>query len=139
MQLWSALFTLVLVLDPLGNLPVCVSLMKSVPEGRRRRVLAREALVALVADIATSRGASALSKIHRRLARALVKQPRLLLCDEPTGNLDSASGARVLELIREQHALGTTVLLITHDARVAEQARHQLYLADGVLGAAQPA
>ncbi|MEZ4375600.1 MAG: MarC family protein [Polyangiaceae bacterium] len=49
MQLWSALFTLVLVLDPLGNLPVCVSLMKSVPEARRRRVLAREALVALVA------------------------------------------------------------------------------------------
>jgi len=70
------------------------------------------------------------------LARALVKRPRLLLCDEPTGNLDSGSGARVLDLIREQHAAGTTVLLITHDPRVAEQARHELFLSDGVLAPA---
>jgi putative ABC transport system ATP-binding protein len=67
------------------------------------------------------------------LARALVKRPRLLLCDEPTGNLDSESGARVLGLIREQHAAGTTVVLITHDPRVAAEARQELRLRDGLL------
>lgn len=49
MPLWSAMFTLFLVLDPLGNMPVCISLMQTVPEARRRRVIAREALVALLA------------------------------------------------------------------------------------------
>lgn len=70
------------------------------------------------------------------LARALVKRPRLLLCDEPTGNLDSGSGARVLELIREQHEAGTTIVLITHDPRVAQEAGRRLELRDGVLTAA---
>ncbi len=65
-------------------------------------------------------------------ARALVKRPRLLLCDEPTGNLDSEAGERVLALIRDAHASGTTVLLITHDARVAAEARRGLVLRDGV-------
>lgn len=67
------------------------------------------------------------------LARALVKRPRLLLADEPTGNLDTASGARVLDLISEESERGTTVVLITHDPDVAQRARVRLAMRDGVL------
>ena len=67
------------------------------------------------------------------LARALVKEPTLLLADEPTGNLDSASGATVLELVDAINERGTTVLLITHEADVAARARRQLTIHDGVV------
>ncbi len=71
------------------------------------------------------------------LARALVKHPKLLLADEPTGNLDSKAGGRVLELIDEENARGTTVVLITHDENVARHARRWLTIFDGVV-AEQP-
>ena len=68
------------------------------------------------------------------LARALVNEPALLLADEPTGNLDSASGARVLELmakLQEKH--GTAMLLVTHDRDVAQTCERQLTIKDGSL------
>ena len=71
------------------------------------------------------------------LARALVKRPRLLLADEPTGNLDTASGARVLELIAAENERATTVVLITHDPEVAGRARLRMAMRDGVLTAAE--
>ena len=67
------------------------------------------------------------------LARALVKQPRLLLADEPTGNLDSASGMRVLDLVDEANASGTTVVLITHEHEVATRASRRLHIRDGLV------
>jgi putative ABC transport system ATP-binding protein len=67
------------------------------------------------------------------LARALVNQPALLLADEPTGNLDSASAAEVLVLIREMHAAGQTTVLVTHDARVAASADRVLTMRDGLV------
>ncbi len=71
------------------------------------------------------------------LARALVKGPRLLLADEPTGNLDTTSGARVLDLIDQENERGTTVLLITHDPDVAQRARTRLVLRDGRMSRAE--
>jgi putative ABC transport system ATP-binding protein len=67
------------------------------------------------------------------LARALVKRPRLLLADEPTGNLDSASGVKVLEILERENAAGVTVVLITHDPGVAARARRRLWIRDGVV------
>jgi putative ABC transport system ATP-binding protein len=67
------------------------------------------------------------------LARALVKRPRMLLADEPTGNLDSTAGAHVLGLIEEENRRGTTVILITHDAEVAARASTLLGMRDGTL------
>jgi putative ABC transport system ATP-binding protein len=67
------------------------------------------------------------------IARALVTQPRLLLADEPTGNLDSASGARVLQLLRDTHAAGTTVVMVTHDLRHVTDADRVVHLRDGRL------
>lgn len=67
------------------------------------------------------------------IARALIGNPRLILADEPTGALDSRSGAAVLQLLQEVHAAGTTVVLITHDPAIAAQCPRRLRIEDGVL------
>jgi putative ABC transport system ATP-binding protein len=73
------------------------------------------------------------------IARALVTEPALILADEPTGNLDSHSGAEVLQLFRDLHAIGRTIVLITHDADVADAADRAVHLRDGQLQEAVPA
>jgi putative ABC transport system ATP-binding protein len=73
------------------------------------------------------------------IARALVTEPALLLADEPTGNLDSHSGAEVLELFKDLHSLGRTIVLITHDLDVAQAADRAVHLRDGRLQDAVPA
>lgn len=65
------------------------------------------------------------------IARAVVGEPALLLADEPTGNLDTASGAGVMELLRELHGGGTTVVVITHDREIAEALPRQVRMRDG--------
>ncbi|BCJ47113.1 peptide ABC transporter ATP-binding protein [Actinoplanes ianthinogenes] len=67
------------------------------------------------------------------IARALVNRPSLLLCDEPTGNLDSASAAAVLALIEELNDGGLTVLMVTHDQQVAGRAHRSVLIKDGIL------
>ena len=65
------------------------------------------------------------------LARATVLDPKLLLADEPTGNLDTASGRQVLELLEQMNAAGLTLIVVTHDPAVARRARRVLVLQDG--------
>jgi putative ABC transport system ATP-binding protein len=65
------------------------------------------------------------------IARALVGRPAIVLADEPTGNLDSTTGASIMELIRELNAEGATILMITHDAGLAEQLPRQIRMLDG--------
>ena len=69
------------------------------------------------------------------IARALVTDPSLLLADEPTGNLDSASTGAILDLIESLHDEGVTVAIITHDAEVAERAPRTISVADGRIAA----
>jgi len=69
------------------------------------------------------------------VARALVGEPAILLVDEPTGNLDSTSGAEVLETFRDVHGLGNTIILVTHDRHVADEADRLIQIADGVVAA----
>jgi putative ABC transport system ATP-binding protein len=65
------------------------------------------------------------------IARAVAGDPALLLADEPTGNLDSASGAGVMQLLRELNGAGTTILVITHDREVADSLPRQVPMRDG--------
>jgi putative ABC transport system ATP-binding protein len=67
------------------------------------------------------------------IARALSSEPRLLLADEPTGNLDSGTGAQILELIRDLHRSGRTVVMITHDDEVAAAAPRRVRIRDGTM------
>lgn len=65
------------------------------------------------------------------IARALVNEPDLLLADEPTGNLDSSTAREVMELLRQLHGEGQTIVMVTHDPRVAAQADRVLRMRDG--------
>jgi len=65
------------------------------------------------------------------IARALVTKPSILLADEPTGNLDSQTGAEILQLFHQLHESGNTIVLITHDNDVAKQAQRQIQILDG--------
>ena len=67
------------------------------------------------------------------IARAIVGKPRLLLADEPTGALDSASGAQVMELFQQLHADGSTIIMITHDRGIAHHADTIMTIKDGIL------
>jgi putative ABC transport system ATP-binding protein len=67
------------------------------------------------------------------IARAMVNEPSLLLCDEPTGNLDSATAATVLELLDDVHAAGYTIMVITHDPNVAARGQRVITIRDGSL------
>ena len=67
------------------------------------------------------------------IARAIVGKPQRLLADEPTGALDSASGAQVMELFRQLHESGSTIIMITHDQGIAQHAHTIMNIRDGVL------
>jgi putative ABC transport system ATP-binding protein len=67
------------------------------------------------------------------IARALVNQPRLILADEPTGNLDSASGGEIIDLFEELSKLGHTIIVITHDKEIARRTQRIIKLRDGLI------
>ncbi len=65
------------------------------------------------------------------VARAVIAKPRLILADEPTGNLDSANGGEVMKLLTQLHREGTTIVMVTHSQKCAEQADRSIHLFDG--------
>ncbi len=116
------------------NVEQPLSYSKMRPADRKERVQAALAQVGLT-DRARQRP-SQLSGGHQQLvsiARAIVGNPTVLLADEPTGNLDSASGEVVMNLLKQLHANGTTVCLVTHDARFLHLADRHIKMLDGKL------
>ena len=67
------------------------------------------------------------------IARALITNPSIILADEPTGNLDSQSGVELLDIFKNLHEQGRTIVVVTHDRSVAEQAQRILLLKDGMI------
>ena len=72
------------------------------------------------------------------IARALAGEPRILLADEPTGNLDTAMAHQVLDLLEQIHADGTTIVMVTHDPDLANRAERNIHLIDGRVAADEP-
>ena len=111
-------------------------------EPRERRERAREALERVGLARRARHRPSELSGGERQrvaIARAVVMRPKVLLADEPTGNLDRASGEQVLSLLDELHARGLTLIVVTHDPSVARRAQRVLILEDGRIVRRMPA
>lgn len=72
------------------------------------------------------------------IARALAGDPRILLADEPTGNLDSIMARQVMDLLHEINKQGTTIIMVTHDPELAQRAHRNIHILDGVVSEIQP-
>ena len=103
---------------------------------RERHQLAQQALIKVGLEKRMHHKPSELSGGQQQrvaIARAIAASPRLILADEPTGNLDSRSGREIMDILRQLHQNGSTIIIITHDPAVAAMTQRCIRIADGHL------
>jgi len=110
-------------------------------DGKNRRkksheVMERLGLLARADHLATQLSGGQRQRVA--IARALMMEPKLLLADEPTGNLDSQSGADVIQLLEELNKTGITLIVVTHDAQLGARATRTIRMVDGRMADAKP-
>ncbi len=106
------------------------------PESRRRRDVSGQRKLCVWSDSSDrmNHQPNELSGGQRQrvaVARALVNKPSLLLADEPTGNLDSKTGREILDLFRDLSAQGNSIIMVTHEEDVAQEAQRVIHIRDG--------
>jgi putative ABC transport system ATP-binding protein len=125
-------FNLIPDLDVFDNLDVPLR-YRRLPAAERRaridRVLERVGMTARRAHLPSQLSGGQQQRVA--IARALVGAPELLLCDEPTGNLDSMTARQIIDLLESVNAAGTTVIMVTHDRELAARAHRRLHVLDG--------
>ncbi|MCZ4695021.1 ABC transporter ATP-binding protein [Ancylomarina euxinus] len=127
-------FNLLPKLDALQN--VELPLIYSGVEKHLRKDLAKKALKRLGLENRMNHKPNELSGGQRQrvaIARALVTNPGIILADEPTGNLDTKTGFEIMEIFKELHQEGNTIILITHEPEIAEQADRGIIIRDGLI------
>ena len=129
-------FNLVPVLTVAENIALPAVVAKVAPKARTERlaeILDEVGLVGLEDRLPTQLSGGQQQRVA--IARALFNRPTLILADEPTGNLDHASGREILALFRQLHASGQTIVIVTHDPAVAAAAQRVVFLHDGRIAA----
>ncbi|MFO7733761.1 MAG: ABC transporter ATP-binding protein [Candidatus Aminicenantes bacterium] len=112
------------------ELPLVYSGMKKAErEEKTRRALEKVEMTARMAHKPSELSGGERQRVA--IARALVNEPSLLLADEPTGNLDSRTGREILNLFHKIHEQGNTIIMVTHDREVAQQAQRIIHIRDG--------
>ena len=132
-------FNLIPDLDVFDNIDVPLRYRGFVTAERRRRI---ERVLELVGLASRAKHVpSQLSGGQQQrvaIARALAGEPRFLLADEPTGNLDSLMARQIMDLLEEINARGTTIIMVTHDAELANRAHRNIHVMDGQVTDFQP-
>jgi len=125
-------FNLINLLKAYENVEYPLILKRQVDHSKQR---AEEVLHLLGIDdtlmIHTPRQLSGGQQQRVAIARALINDPKILLCDEPTGNLDSTTGIQIMDILSGLNKQGRTVIMVTHDSRIAGYANHTINMIDG--------
>ena len=127
-------FNLISELNSIENVEVPL-FYQGVPRAERRQRAMRCVEKVGLADRASHRPKELSGGEQQRvaIARALVNNPAVIMADEPTGNLDSKTGAAILDLLTELHEQGMTIIVVTHDDRIADRCERVIRLADGLV------